>query len=85
MIELDAGMVWDGLAATLHGHQQDGRQKPRKFQLFQQQQKFLGVLNYQKSLKQMLIELGDKIVMIVTGSKAALPLDLIHPQPLEKE
>ena len=34
----------------------------------------------------MLVELGERIiVMIETGSKAALPLDLIHPQPLEKE
>jgi len=60
--------------------------KPRKFQLFQHQQKFLEVLNYQKRLKQMFVELGERIiVMIEIGSKAALPLDLIHPQPLEKE
>ena len=34
----------------------------------------------------MLVELSERIfVMIETGSKAAFPLDLIHPQSLEKE
>ena len=58
------------------GHQQHG--------LLQQQQKFSDVLNYQKRLKQMLVELGERIIALEPAAKQHFLWFILNPKKKNK-